>query len=130
MKTAELDLTLQWTGVDEIPVLKLWKEPGQYPETAVMTVSHAEYLKFSNDREGFMKFVNEHHVFSKPVIFAGPWVSLSSSDKKRELCDYVLTIVHGHRSTMTVSALQKLEDEDENSEWVSCTHGKAFAKAA
>ena len=130
MKTTELEATLQWTAVDEIPVLKLWKDPGQYPETAVMTVSHSEYLKFSKDPKGFMKFVNDHHVFSKDVIFPGPWVSLSSLDKKGEPCEWVLTMVHGHKSTMTVAALQKLKDEDENSKWVCCTHGDALSKAA
>lgn len=130
MKTAELEATLQWTAVDKIPVLKLWKEPGQYPETSVMTVSHSEYQRFSKDPKGFMKFVNDHHVFSKPVIFAGPWVSLSSLDEKREPCEWVLTLVHGRRSTMTVGALQKLKDEDEKSKWVSFTHGDALSKSA
>ncbi len=130
MKTAELEAPLKWTAVDKIPLLKLWKDPGQYPETAVMTVSHSDYLKFSKDPKGFMKFVNDHHVFSKPVIFAGPWVSLSPLEQKNELREWVLTMIHGRRSTMTVAALQKLEDEGEDSKWVSYTHGDALSKAA
>jgi hypothetical protein len=130
MKTEELKATLQWTEVDEIPILKLWQDPSQYPQTVVMTVSHAEYLKFSKDPNGFMKFVNEHDVFSKPVIFAGPWVSLSSLEQEGGPSEWVLTLGHGHRSTLTVAALQKLKDEDENSKWVSYTHGGALSKVA
>lgn len=130
MKTAELEATLQWTEVDKIPVLKLWQDPDQYPQTVVMTVSHSDYLKFSKDHEGFMKFVNDHHLFSKPVIFAGPWVSLSSLDVKREPCEWMLLAGHGHKSTMTVAALQKLKDEDEKSKWVSCTNVDELSKAA
>jgi hypothetical protein len=130
MKTTKSKATLRWTEVDEIPVLKLWQDPDQYPQTAVMTVSGSEYLKFSEDPKGFMKFVNDHHIFPKPVNFAGPWVSLSSVDQQNVSSEWVLTLGHGRRSTMTVTALQKPKDEDQNSKWVSCTHGDVLSKVA
>jgi len=121
MKTAELEVALHWTEVDKIPVLRLWQDPDQYPQTAVMTVSHSEYLEFSKDPIGFMKYVNSNHVFGKPVIFAGPWVSLSSVGQEKEQSGWLLTLVHGKKSTMIVSALPQLNEEDEKSKWFSCS---------
>jgi hypothetical protein len=117
MKAGRSDASLQWEKVGDEQVLKLWKleGPEKYPQISVLRVSNITYLKFFQDAKGFMEFVNEHPIFSKPVIVAGPWVSLSSADQKDEPADWVLTLVHGKMSTAIVAALPQLKLEDASS---------------
>jgi hypothetical protein len=111
------DVSINWENVDGRQVLRVWQleGPNIYPQISVLRVSNDAYLKFSQDPKGFMNFVNAHKVFSKDVIVAGPWVSLASVDQKTNPPDWVLTIVHGKKSTMIVSALPQLKQEDPGS---------------
>jgi hypothetical protein len=107
---------LEWEKLrDGVQVLRIWQLEGTsvYPQVSVLRVSNAEYLKFFQDPKGFMKFVNANKVFSKDVIVAGPWVTLSSYNPKspKEDPDWVLTLVHGKLSYMIVSALPQLTQE-------------------
>jgi hypothetical protein len=112
------DVSIKWENIDGRQVLRVWQleGPNIYPQISVLRVSNDAYLKFSQDPKGFMSFVNGHKVFSKDVIVAGPWVSLSSVDQKSNPPDWVLTIVHGKKSTMIVSALPQLKQEDPGSD--------------
>jgi hypothetical protein len=94
-------------------MLRVWQLEGEklYPQVAVLRVSNAEYLKFFQDPQGFLKFVNANKVFSKDVIVAGPWVSLASYVPKDETSGWLLTLYHGKLSTMLVSALPQLVQE-------------------
>jgi hypothetical protein len=111
------DVSVKWENVDGPQALRVWQleGPNIYPQISVLRVSNDAYLKFSQDPKSFMNFVNAHKVFSKDVIVAGPWVSLSSVDQKSNPPDWVLTIVHGKKSTMIVSALPQLKQEDPGS---------------
>jgi hypothetical protein len=104
---------LEWRKLTEsVDVLKIWElKRGQYPEIATMNVSHDQYLKFSRDPKGFMKFVNVHNIFSKPVVYAASWVTLSAIDQKADQAGWILTLVHGKESWLIVSALPALEDQ-------------------
>jgi hypothetical protein len=104
---------LAWKKLTEsVEVLKVWElKKGQYPEIAIMNVSHDQYLKFSRDPKGFMDFVNAQKVFSKAVIVSGSWVTLSAIDQKAHHTRWILTLDHGKESWMIVSALPALEDE-------------------
>jgi len=115
---ARPDVSIKWENVDGSQMLRIWQleGPNIYPQISVLRVSNDAYLKFSQDPKGFMNFVNEHQVFSKDVIVAGPWVSLSSVDQKSNSLDWVLTIVHGKKSTIIVSALPQLKQEDPDSD--------------
>jgi hypothetical protein len=115
---ARSDVSIKWENVDGRQVLRVWQleGPNIYPQISVLRVSNDAYLKFSQDPKGFMNFVNAHKVFSKDVIVAGPWVSLSSVDQRSNPPDWVLTIVHGKKSTMIVSALPQLKHEDSGSD--------------
>jgi|SRR5215469_3989344 len=115
---ARPDVSIKWENVDDSQVLRIWQleGPNIYPQISVLRVPNDAYLKFSQDPKGFMNFVNEHKVFSKDVIVAGPWVSLSSVDQKSNSLDWVLTIVHGKKSTIIVSALPQLKQEDPGSD--------------
>lgn len=117
LAAARSDASFQWENVDGAQVARLWQVEGAsvYPQISVLRVSNNTYLKFSRDPKGFMKFVNAHKVFSKDVIVAGPWVSLSSVDQKDDPPDWVLTLVHGKMSTMIVAALPQLKQEDAGS---------------
>lgn len=117
MITAELEAISHWTEADGIPVLKFWENPKEFPQTIVMKVSHSQYLKFSKDPEGFMKFVNDNHLFGKPVVFAGPWMSISSVGQRDEPSGWFLLAGHGKQSTMIVAALPELNNEDEKTRW-------------
>jgi hypothetical protein len=77
-----------------------------------MRISDATYLKFFQDPQGFLKFVNANKVFSKDVIVAGPWVTLSSYVPKGQTSGWLLTLYHGKLSTMLVSALPSLKQEE------------------
>jgi hypothetical protein len=98
---------------DGMEVLKVWEleSPDAYPQVSVLRVSNALYFEFSRDPKEFMKLVNLHEIFPKPVIVSGPWVSLSSIDQKADQPGWILTIVHGKLSTMIVSALPQLMQE-------------------
>jgi hypothetical protein len=111
---ARPDVSIKWENVDGRQVLRVWQleGPNIYPQISVLRISNDAYLKFSQDPKGFMNFVNAHKFFSKDVIVAGPWVSLLSVDQKSKPPDWVLTIVHGKKSTMIVSALPQLKQED------------------
>jgi hypothetical protein len=102
---------MEWKKVNGTQVMKVWEVEGKdvWPQISVLRVSNAKYLKFSKNPKGFMKFVNVHKVFSKPVIIAGPWVTLSSADPKNASPDWVLIMVHGKTSRMIVAALPQLE---------------------
>jgi len=105
---------LAWAKLtDDIQVLRTWQLEGAdvYPQVSLLRVSNTAYQNYFRDPQGFMKFVNMNKVFSKDVIIAGPWVSLSSFDAKDESPDWVLTMVHGKMSTMIVSALPQLKQE-------------------
>jgi hypothetical protein len=108
-----VDASPQWESVDDTQVWRLWKADRAivYPQICVIKLSSARYLKFSQDPKAFMRFVNSNKVFSKDVILAGPWVSLSSVEQKDDPPDWVLTLVHGKMSTMIVSALPQLKLE-------------------
>ena len=107
---------MKWEKMDAdgTQVMKVWKEEAAnvWPQVAVLRVTNATYLKFSQDPRAFMKFVNAQNVFSKPVIEAGPWVSLSSVEPKDAMPEWLLTTVHGKRSTMIVAALPLLNQEE------------------
>lgn len=116
MNKARLDGHLQWENVASTQVLKVWELDGKpreavYPQICVMRISNSDYLRFAHDHKGFKQFVNDHQIFSKKIIVAGPWVSLSSVDGKRVPPDWILTMVHGKMSTMIVSALPQLKRE-------------------
>jgi len=117
MKTVQSDSSLQWENVGDVQVLKVWRLEGPkvWPQVAVLRMSNSEYLKFSQAPKAFMDFVNQHKIFSKPIIVAGSWVSLSSVDQKDEPPDWVLILVHGKQSTMIVAALPQLKEEDASS---------------
>jgi hypothetical protein len=104
---------MKWEKLDAdgTQVMKVWEEegPNVWPQIAVLRLTNATYLKFSRDHSAFMGFVNAHNVFSKPVIVAGPWVSLSSMDAKNASPDWMLTAVHKIESTMIVAALPQLK---------------------
>jgi hypothetical protein len=110
---------MKWENVDAdgTQMMKVWEEEGAnvWPQISVLRVTNGAYLKFSRDPNAFMGFVNAHNVFSKPVIVAGPWVSLSSVDPKDASPDWVLTMVHGRESTMIVAALPLLKQEKASS---------------
>ena len=95
-------------------VLRVWQLEGAnaYPQVSVLRVSDATYLKFFQDSQGFLKFVNANKVFSKDVIVAGPWVTLSSYVPKGQTYGWLLTLYHGKLSTMLVSALPSLKQEE------------------
>jgi|ERR1700730_8866094 hypothetical protein len=114
MQTPQSDAYPQWENEGGELVLRLW-QADQYPQIALLKVSNASFLKFFQDPNGFMDFVNQYQVFSKAVIVAGPWVSLSSVDPKDQQPDWVLTLIHGKMSTMIVSALPQLKLEDDSS---------------
>lgn len=108
--------TPKWEKLrDGMEVLRVWEldGPSAYPQVSVLRVSNAAYSEFSRDPKGFMKFVNLHQIFPKPVIVSGPWVTLSAIDQKADQPGWVLTIVHGKLSTMIVSALPQLMQEHE-----------------
>jgi len=110
---------MKWEKLDAdgTQVMRVWEEEGAnvWPQIAVLRVSNAKYLKFSQDPNGFMKFVNTNRVFSKRVIIAGPWASLSSVDPKDASSYWVIVAVHGKTSRMIVAALPQLEKKKASS---------------
>jgi hypothetical protein len=107
------DAPLRWESLGgAISLLRLWQDSKAFPQLSIMRVSNSDYLKFSQDPLGFMKFVNQQRVFSKHVIEAGPWVTLSSVAPKNEPPDWVLMLLHGKMSTMLVAALPQLIQEE------------------
>ena len=116
------EVSLHWEKVDGAQVMRVWQVEGKgsWPQVALLRVPNTFYQKYSQDPEGFKKFVNEHNVFSKPVIVAGPWMTLSSMEKcmtrssaeqKNDPGDWMLTALHGKRSTMIVAAVPQLNDD-------------------
>ena len=93
-----------------VKVLRVWQlgPPDTWPQEALMEMPNDVYRQYSQDPQGFMGFVNNSKVFSKDIILAGPWVTLSSFDGKGVSSDWIITMVHGKRSWMVVSALPKL----------------------
>jgi hypothetical protein len=106
--------SIQWETVDGSQVLKLWQleGPKSWPQTTIVRVSNETYKKYSQDPRKFVKFVNVHKFFSKDVITAGPWVTLSSVEQDVDSPNWVLTLVHGKASTLIVSALPQLKTEE------------------
>jgi len=115
-QTGQKNLTpVQWEKLGEdVQVLRVWQLEGTsaYPQVSVLRVSDATYLKFFQDPQGFLKFVNANKVFSKDVIVAGPWVTLSSYVPQGQTSGWLLTLYHGKLSTMLVSALPSLIQEE------------------
>ena len=76
---ARAKASIQWETVDGSRVLRLWQVEGpqSWPQITVMRVSNATYQKYFQDPKKFVKFVNVNKFFSKDVITAGPWVTLS-----------------------------------------------------
>lgn len=110
---ARAKASIQWETVDGSRVLRLWQleGPQSWPQITVMRVSNATYQKYSQDPKKFVKFVNVKKFFSKDVITAGPWVTLSSVEHDEDSLDWLLTLMHGKLSTMIVSALPELKME-------------------
>jgi hypothetical protein len=106
---ADANPSVQWENVDGMQVAKLWllEGPSTWPQVTIVRVSNATYLQFSQDPQSFVDFVNKQKFFSKPVIEAGPWVTLSSVEQTQPTT-WVLTLMHGKRSTLIVSALPQL----------------------
>jgi hypothetical protein len=102
--------SVQWQLFDGIPVLKVWELDGHdsFPQVSILKVSNQEYEKFAKHPKGFVEFLNKHKLFSKPVIVAGPWVTLSSVEEEPETDGWILTGIHGKLSTVIVSALPQL----------------------
>ena len=119
MKAVRSAGSLQWAKVGRVQLLRLWQLDGTnvYPQLAVFRVSNSDYLRFSQAPKKFMQFVNENNVFSKDVVVAGPWVTLSSLGQKKQPSDWVLIVIHGKQSTMIVGALPQLKTEATNSTW-------------
>ncbi|MBV8051436.1 MAG: hypothetical protein JOZ80_09620 [Acidobacteriaceae bacterium] len=101
---------VEWQVVDGIPVLKVWElnPHDEFPEISILKLTNEEYQKFAKHPKGFVEFVNKHKIFSKPVIVAGPWVTLSSVEEEPETHGWILTGVHGKLSTLIISALPQL----------------------
>ncbi len=110
---ARAKASIQWETVDGSRVLRLWQVEGpqSWPQITVMRVSNATYQKYFHDPKKFVKFVNVNKFFSKDVITAGPWVTLSSVEQDEDSPDWLLTLLHGKMSTMIVSALPELKME-------------------
>lgn len=106
---------IQWEAVEGMQVLKLWKleKAEAWPQIDVLKVSNADYQKFSQNPKALMEIVNKNRFFSKDVIKAGPWVTLSSVEQDDDTDEWILTVEHGKMSTMIVSALPKLTLEKE-----------------
>ena len=100
----------KWEKADDIQVLKLWELEGAkvFPQVSILRVSNERYRKFFENPKGFGEFVNQHKIFSKDVITAGPWMTLSSVEQQADPPGWVLTALHGHMSTAVVSALPLL----------------------
>lgn len=106
--------TIEWEKLEEgTTLLKLWQLEGAkaYPQVSVFRVSNETYLKFFQDPEGFLKFVNENNTFPVPARRIASWVSLSSFVPKEEVDGWVLTCVHGRTSLFACSALPQLSAE-------------------
>jgi hypothetical protein len=103
---------VQWIPIDGMQVAKLWllDGPDVWPQVTIARVSNTDYLKFFQDPQGFMDFVNKQKFFSKPVIEAGPWVTMSSVEPTPPNT-WALTLMHGKRSSLIVSALPHLMRE-------------------
>ena len=112
---AEQKTSLKWQKIDDIQVLKVWQLEGKdvWPQISILRVSNATYLKYLQNPKGLMDFVNQNKIFSKPVIEAGPWVTLSSAGEKDDPPDWDLTLMHGKLSSMIVSALPQLPLDSE-----------------
>src|SRR5215472_6686566 len=62
-----------------VKVLRVWQigDSSVWPQVAVLQVPNSFYLKYFQDPQGFMAFVNQNKVFSKDIITPGPWTTLS-----------------------------------------------------
>jgi len=107
---ADQKTNLKWQKIDDIQILKLWQLEGRdvWPQISILRVSNATYLKYFQNPKGLMDFVNQNKIFSKPVIEAGPWVTLSSAGEKNDPPNWDLMLSHGRTSTMIVAALPQL----------------------
>ena len=107
---ADQKTSLKWQKIDDMQVLKVWQLEGQdvWPQISILRVSNATYLKYFQNPKSLVDFVNQNNIFSKAVIQAGPWVTLSSAGEKAGSPDWDLTLMHGKLSRMIVSALPQL----------------------
>ena len=104
----------RWEKVHSLEVLKVWELHGRkWPQVTIVRISNANYIKFLQDPKAFMEFVNKNKFFTKDVIKAGPWVSLSSVDEERPDPNcWILTLMHGKASSLIVSALPELPGDN------------------
>jgi hypothetical protein len=104
--------SIQWETIENMRVLRVWELQGReaFPQVAVLRVPNADYIKFLQDPQAFKQFVNRHRIFSKHIIVAGPWTSLSSVEGA-DPDTWTLTLVHGKMSTMLVAAVPDLKTE-------------------
>lgn len=108
----------RWEKLKEARVLRVWQfeDKDKFPQVTILRVTNETYIKFLQDPKSLMNFVNEHKMFAKDVIEAGPWVSLSSVGKEQPPKCWVLTLLHGKLSTMLVSALPQIMPNDPDPE--------------
>ena len=101
---------MEWQMIDDMQVLRVWELEGRdvWPQISILRVSNTTYLKYFQNPKDLVDFVNQNNIFSKAVIQAGPWVTLSSAGGKNGTPDWDLTLMHGKLSTMIVSALPQL----------------------
>jgi hypothetical protein len=119
-------MPIDWENVDgtEYQVLRIWRlrhrledcasegKDGRLPEIAMLWISNSDYHKHMHSARDFMKFVNEKRFFSKDVLFLGPWITLSSPDEEEAPTEWLLTLEHGKRSTLVVTAVPRLKREE------------------
>lgn len=98
---------------EDISLLRVWQLEGKqyYPQVSVLRVSDATYLKFFQDPQGFLDFINGNNVFPVRARVVASWVSLSSVVPKDQASGWVLTCVHGKTSLTACSALPQLSAE-------------------
>jgi hypothetical protein len=106
-----------WQQIEgtDVQVLRGWPSPdGKFPEVSVLRTSHATYTRFAQESQTYMNFLNDNKVFSKDVIFIGPWVTLSSAGETNHPPNWVLSLMHGKKSTVLTAALPQLTTDDDS----------------
>ena len=116
-ESAHHERSPKWEKLKEVRVLRVWQfeDKDKFPQVSLLRVTNATYIKYLQDPKSLMEFVNEQKIFAKPVIEAGPWVSLSSVEKEAPKC-WVLTLMHGKLSTMIVAALPVIMPQEADPE--------------
>ena len=115
-----MDRQAPWQRLGEMFVLKVWELENKggkevWPEVLLLRVTNSDYQKYAHRPKDFKDFLNQQKLFSKPVIIAGPWVTLASVDDEPPPENWILCVEHGKQSTVIVAALPELVlDEVEN----------------